>query len=407
MKYESMIIAGVFVCLTMASAAIGNAQSYTITDLGSLNPTGINAWAQVVGNNNNHAFLWTRWNGMTDLGLLPGGTFSMAASINDLGVVVGTADGTGTVTFPDPSDNQQCSGLTQPFVWKPRNGMKGLGTSAFYDAQPWVYYPCAVSLYALGSNDLGTVVGYSNGMLSYQWGFSWTPGGGYNPTGFLNGSWPPTSVNAVNNKGQIVGQYSFFGEDGYAASSINGVAVDLGTLTGAGPSSSFYVSSSANDVNDVGQVVGWSDTADCNNGCNFHAALWNARGTIQDLGTLPGDSLSAALKINYFGQVIGSSGNLAVPTINVYGSPEASEGVSGRPFVWTARRGMQDLNTLVRANSGWVLNSVTDINLWGQIVGSGTYKGQTHGFLLTPTSFDNLVTERALRGLTHEAALTR
>jgi hypothetical protein len=44
---------------------------------------------------------------------------------------------------------------------------------------------------------------------------------------------------------------------------------------------------------------------------------------------------------------------------------------------------MQDLNTLIPV-SDWVLNSVSDINVWGQIVGSGTLNGETHGFLLTP-----------------------
>ena len=33
---------------------------------------------------------------------------------------------------------------------------------------------------------------------------------------------------------------------------------------------------------------------------------------------------------------------------------------------------------------GWLLNSATDINVWGQIVGMGTLNGQPHGFLLTP-----------------------
>jgi hypothetical protein len=45
---------------------------------------------------------------------------------------------------------------------------------------------------------------------------------------------------------------------------------------------------------------------------------------------------------------------------------------------------MEDLNTLIPASSGWTLNSAADINLWGQIVGSGMLNGQAHGFLLTP-----------------------
>jgi hypothetical protein len=45
---------------------------------------------------------------------------------------------------------------------------------------------------------------------------------------------------------------------------------------------------------------------------------------------------------------------------------------------------MEDINARIRAGSGWVLNSVSGINFWGQIVGSGTFNGQSHGFLLTP-----------------------
>jgi hypothetical protein len=104
-------------------------QRYTVTDLRQLSPTGINSWAQVVGNYNGHAYIWTKWNGMHALGTLIGGTFSRAAAINDLGVVAGTADGQGTVTDPtNPSLNQNCSDLTQPFIWTQQYGMRGLGS---------------------------------------------------------------------------------------------------------------------------------------------------------------------------------------------------------------------------------------------------------------------------------------
>jgi hypothetical protein len=86
-----------------------------------------------------------------------------------------------------------------------------------------------------------------------------------------------------------------------------------------------------------------------------------------------------AVGINYFGQVIGSSGNFLESL-----GPGGTLTVVGRPFLWTERKGMQDLNTLIRSGSGWVLNSVSGINVWGQIVGSGTFNGETRGFLLTP-----------------------
>jgi uncharacterized membrane protein len=102
---------------------------------------------------------------------------------------------------------------------------------------------------------------------------------------------------------------------------------------------------------------------------------------MQDLGTLPGDTLSVAQKVNFFGQIIGSSGNTAVWQDGVAGEMIQ---VIGRPFIWSEHSTMKDLNALIPANSGWVLNSVADINIWGQIVGSETHNGQHHGFLLTP-----------------------
>ena len=91
---------------------------------------------------------------------------------------------------------------------------------------------------------------------------------------------------------------------------------DLGTLGGT-PDPLFLCASSANSVNDLGQIVGWSNTNTCLYGDDsvFHGVLWTTSGAIRDLGTLPGDTLSTASKINHFGQVIGASGNMAVHTL--------------------------------------------------------------------------------------------
>jgi probable HAF family extracellular repeat protein len=45
---------------------------------------------------------------------------------------------------------------------------------------------------------------------------------------------------------------------------------------------------------------------------------------------------------------------------------------------------MLDLNNLIPANSGWLLQIANAINDQGQIVGQGTLNGQTEAFLLTP-----------------------
>jgi probable HAF family extracellular repeat protein len=355
------------VLLTSFVATLASAQVYTITDLGLLSPTAINIWGQVVGNLNGQAFIWTQFAGQHGLGTLTGGTFSNAASLNDLGVVTGTADGPGTVKGYGP-----CSDLTQPFVWTRKNGMQGLGTIVL----PESFDSCAIPFYGTGINVLGQVVGY-DGIYTQDWqyGFFWTSSGGMTR---LGDSFPPTFANAISNTGQIVGENSSNAPFAHATSWKNGIATDLGTLSGAD------YASSANGVNDLGQIVGWSTTAPISwffgwCGTATHAVLWSASGRIRDLGTLPGDTLSAASNMNFFGQVIGSSGNTA--TCDFGASPYE---VTGRPFIWTRRSGMQDLNTLISANSGWVLNSATGINIWGQIAGSGTLNGQSHGFLLTP-----------------------
>jgi probable HAF family extracellular repeat protein len=369
------------VCLISQLAV---AQHYTITNLGPLTPTGINTLGQVVGNYKGHAFIWTKTGGMRDLGVLPGGTFSMATAINDLGVVAGTADGNGTVVFPDSPDlNVNCGNLTQPFVWAQRKGMKGLGTVAFFDGFPWTFFPCEFSYFATGINALGQIIGHTDEEATLQWAFAWTSADGM---AMLAGSGdPPSFANGVSNTGKIVGQigHSEGTVPGRAASWKNGVMTDLGTLSGA-PDPNFECASSANGVNVSGQIVGWSNTDTCLYGDEsiVHAVLWTTSGAISDLGTLPGDILSVASKTNVFGQVIGSSGNTAIIDENYN-----ITGVSGRPFIWSERSGMRDLNTLIRGNSKWVLLSATDINAWGQIVGQGMLNGKPHGFLLTPRAF--------------------
>src|SRR4051812_49702706 len=52
-------------------------------------------------------------------------------------------------------------------------------------------------------------------------------------------------------------------------------------------------------------------------------------------------------------------------------------GGADHAFVSTGA-GMVDLNTLIPAGSGWVLNEARDINNSGQIVGGGIIGGQMH-----------------------------
>jgi probable HAF family extracellular repeat protein len=383
MRTKSILAVSLFLfCLI---PALSMAQTHTVTDLGSLAPSGINAWAQVVGVYKNNAAIWTRATGIRSLGLLSGGTFSSAAAINDLGVVTGVADGPSVVTWDAGSGN--CSDLVQPFAWTKATGMRGLGAPPLL-VQQFGGPPAACELYVYAEdiNDRGTVVASNAEAASYKWGYIWTSKGFTTlDTDF------ETAANGINNVGQkVVGQTSdglFLSELSHAAFWVNGVMTELGTLGGDATDLSY--SSGANGVNDLDQIVGWSSitAADDSTSCwtficpPFHAFLLKPGAAMQDLGTLPGDTSSVALKVNLFGQIIGTSGNTVVQQDGV---PGGTIQVIGHPFTWSERSGMQDLNTLIRANSGWVLNSVSGINIWGQIVGSGTFNGEPHGFLLTP-----------------------
>ena len=181
-----------------------------------------------------------------------------------------------------------------------------------------------------------------------------------------------------------------------------GKMADLGTLGGE------Y--SAAHGINRFGDVVGYAYKT---NG-GFHAFFYSA-GTMHDLGTL-GGAYSTASAINDYGQITGqayTSGNLGAHAFlynggkmtdlgvlnHVYSEGDAINGfgmVVGRAsiknntgylvyhaVIYSNGRAI-DLNRLIPAGSGWVLEQATGINDKGQIVGFGKIHSQDHGFLLTP-----------------------
>lgn len=374
------------VALWIVFVPAAEAQGYKIIDLGPMTPVAINSEGAVAGNLNGRAVIWTAGTGVYDLGVLPGGTFSMAAGLNDLGVVAGTADGYATISG-SAFGTTTCENLPQPFLWTPSKGFETAPSIPV--AFPYLVVPCAQADYATGVNLSNQVVGSNADIETYKWGFVWGSSG-LNP---INGYYQ-TSANSISDFGLVAGQISKNAQlyyNSHAAVWMNGVVTDIGTLTGI--DATWATCSGASSANDIGQIVGWSNIAVGSqySGCMdvidsnlpVHAFVFQNGAGMQDLGALPGDSSSVALKINLFGQVIGSSGNSV--TLNFDNSPyQYRIQVSGRPFVWNARSGMMDLNDLVGHDSKWILNSATDINNWGQIVGLGTYEGKEHGYLLTP-----------------------
>jgi probable HAF family extracellular repeat protein len=125
---------------------------------------------------------------ITDLGILPGGTGSMASAINDSGEVVGGAD------VP--------SGDVHAFLWTAKGGMQDIGG-----------LPGANGTHGSGINIQGQVVGYSGqldrttGQWAANWprAFLWTANQGMLELPKLPGSGFDAAF-AINNQGKIVGQ---------------------------------------------------------------------------------------------------------------------------------------------------------------------------------------------------------
>jgi probable HAF family extracellular repeat protein len=335
----SRIRFGVWAAMALILVPLAPAQSYTVTDLGVLPggtysvPTAVNDLGQVVGfsvvDNQNHAFLWTLAGGMQDLGTLSGDTASQAEGINNSGVVVG----------------ESSSNLSHPFIWTAGGGMRRL-------------------------EQLGTIGGAANAvtgsaeLVGYYYpvdntsyhAFLLTKTGGVRDLGTLGGCC--SSAAAINRSGDVVGFSTVPGDqDTHAFRWTNaGGMEDLGVI-GSG------TYSFANAVSISGEVFGIGNSSQNE---TREAYFWTQSTGMESLGTGLG---SAVYGVNSSGQVVGSCG-----------------GDQNLALVWTSAHHGQNLNKLIPPNSGWALTAAYAINTSGQIAASGTINGETHAALLTPTN---------------------
>ena len=179
-------------------------------------------------------------------------------------------------------------------------------------------------------------------------------------------------------------------------------------------------------INNKGQAIGVSGVCSNvglppNGPGGPHAVLWDRNGAPTDLGTLPGAVGNyAASGINDRGEVVGNAkmadggirpflwtkqtGMLALTpnsdpvniipccgTINNRGEMVgfSCPGPMGncRAIVWfEADQAPVDLNTLIPAGSAWYLLNTASINDSGEIVGYGTFNGESHAFLAKPVT---------------------
>ena len=279
---------------------------------------GINELGQIVGISNDatNAFNATLWNTktgtITDLGTLPGFLFSVALGINSQGQVVGySSDFCRLCEVPKMTTIGPKNNAT---LWNLKTGeIIDLGT-----------LPGGKYSYAHGINELGQIAGtsydYSWNENAIQWNAST---GAITDLGALPGF--TGAANGINNAGQIVG-LSFSSSTLIHNATLwdrpTGTITDLGTLPG-------FTRSVANGINDFGQIVGGSGghlSLVCIDRwyviplgiCDgfFNATLWNSTGAITELGAPPGFALSAAFSINNYGQIVGESYDESSGTIN-------------------------------------------------------------------------------------------
>jgi probable HAF family extracellular repeat protein len=376
-----------------AALAIAQTPSYTLTDLGPtgnpfsepnyVNNNGFVAGLATVTGGAQHAMLW--YEGISgDIGVPGlGGPNSGAGGVNESGQAMGGAE----TSSKDPNNENFCgygTGLQcVVFLWQ--NGViTQLPTLGGVNAG-W------------GSiNNLGEVAGYAenknrdpkcpsgialNGsgpqVLDYE-AVIWGPG--KNQIRELH-PFPGDTVGVafwINDKGQAVGMSGTCANTqlpGPAASAHavlweNGSVTDLGNLGGTANPALLGVGNAALAINNRGQVVG---TSALPGNTTHHAFLWTGETGMRDLGTLPGDIVSAGLGINNRGDVIGNS-------ISPPGLPTGNP----HPFLWQDGV-MADLNTLIPADSPLQLLTAFSINDRGQIAGIGvTSGGDVHAYLMTP-----------------------
>lgn len=175
--------------------------------------------------------------------------------------------------------------------------------------------------FAFNINNAGKVVGYTS-----RGAYIWDKNKGIR---YL----PLIEAYGINNRGQVVGTNM--------TEPFNPVLWDKGKLTVLIGSNG-----SANDINDSGQVVGFTNAF----GGNAHPYYWDKKSGMLDLGIFGGTD-GEATAINNSGYVVGWSD-----------VPE-SEG-DGVAFIWDKKSGIKKLGTL---GGDW--SAADDINNLGMVVG--------------------------------------
>ncbi len=160
----------------------------------------------------------------------------------------------------------------------------------------------------------------------------------------LGGDPPNSTANGINDAGEVVGSSNI--------STAGNQVIDAFTWTVAGGMHDLGIGPGVStSVNSRGNVVGSFGTT------TISAFIWNRTGGFEDLGSLGGNAATAT-KVNTSGEVVG------------YSLIDPRDNHTWHAFLWTRNNGMVDLG-----NDGGNYAWANDVNDAGQIVGSSTIAG--------------------------------
>lgn len=252
---------------------------------------------------------------ITDLGLLPGGSYSSAYDINNIGEVVGIASDAG--------------GINRRVIWQ---------HGAIVDTLP---QPSSAVTTATQLNEQRQLVGIARQSSSIGYGVFWSQGRAMKLQPLPGTAASGAAANGINSSGDVAGGGTGGGGTTplYQHAGIwrNGLLLrDIGVIPGGDYSMAY-------DINDAGQVTGTGTAA--GTFARQYAFVWT-NGVFTVLPDLPGNFLqSVGRSINARGDVAGQSNG-------------------GEPVVW--RNGaVQALPMPTR-----LANTVSEINDSGDVVGT-------------------------------------